>query len=384
MNRKSRLVITVRAALTGAALLLFPTFARAAEEVAADQSLPARPGDFSLKVEPGIAVPLSPPQSQLFQVGGSETIKGLFSLSRYFDLGPSGSFMTLTPQSNPGIAGTAWTLGGSLQLKRPHDVPDRDAMGSVSPWIDVDALYVRTGVLDRFGYAVAAGLAVPIGRSRVFWLGPFVRYFQILQPNKAGNDNSDANILSLGISLEVGGVRRERVVTAAPVTIVKEPFTCPDRAHDGVPDSIDLCPDVPGPAENYGCPVYKKVVVKPGKLELKEKIQFAWDQTTLEVVSYPVLDEVVQALNDNKGFRVQVEGNTSSEGTETHNQTLSEGRAKAVLDYLVAHGISAERLGSKGFASTVPIATNKTEVGREANRRVEFIVHFKILDHGSK
>src|SRR6185295_2533055 len=168
------------------------------------------------------------------------------------------------------------------------------------------------------------------------------RYFEIIQGDRAGFDNHDAKILSLGLSLEVGsGVEREREAVAAvegrTVTVNKETFSCPDRDGDDVPDKVDHCPDVAGPTDNWGCPAYKKIVVQKDKLELKEKLYFAWNQATLQDASFPVLDEVVQALKDNKGFRVQVEGHTSSEGTEDHNQTLSEQRAGAVLDYLAAH-----------------------------------------------
>jgi outer membrane protein OmpA-like peptidoglycan-associated protein len=97
----------------------------------------------------------------------------------------------------------------------------------------------------------------------------------------------------------------------------------------------------------------------------------------------PVLDEVAQALKDNKSFRVQIEGHSSSEGGDGHNQTLSEQRAEAVLDYLIGKGIPRERLVSKGFSSSVPIDSNATSAGREANRRVEFVVHFNILDQES-
>jgi OOP family OmpA-OmpF porin len=96
-----------------------------------------------------------------------------------------------------------------------------------------------------------------------------------------------------------------------------------------------------------------------------------------------VLDEVVQALKDNTSFRVEVEGHTSSEGTDDHNQTLSEQRAQAVLDYLAAHGIAKDRLGSKGFSSSVPVDTNATSAGRENNRRVEFVVYFNIVNKGA-
>jgi len=190
----------------------------------------------------------------------------------------------------------------------------------------------------------------------------------------------------VGISLEVGfGNQRNRNAAALdqPSTVNKETVVCPDRDADGVPDGVDRCPDVAGPMDNWGCPAYKRLVVTPDKLELKEKLYFAWDQAVLQDVSFPVLDEVVQALKDNKGFRVQVEGHTSSEGDDDHNQTLSEKRAQAVLDYLVAHGIAPDRLVSKGFASSVPADTNATVAGRENNRRVEFVVHFVILGSGS-
>lgn len=93
----------------------------------------------------------------------------------------------------------------------------------------------------------------------------------------------------------------------------------------------------------------------------------------------PALDEVALALKDNPKFRVQVDGHASSEGDDAHNQTLSEARATAVLDYLVTKGIAKDRLVSKGFGSTVPAETNATEAGRVANRRVEFVVNFIIL-----
>jgi OOP family OmpA-OmpF porin len=91
----------------------------------------------------------------------------------------------------------------------------------------------------------------------------------------------------------------------------------------------------------------------------------------------------VQALKDNKTFRVEVEGHADSTGPDDHNQTLSEKRAAAVLDYLAAHGVAKDRLSSKGFSSSVPIDTNATVAGRENNRRVEFVVNFTILNAGS-
>jgi outer membrane protein OmpA-like peptidoglycan-associated protein len=195
-------------------------------------------------------------------------------------------------------------------------------------------------------------------------------------------------VLSVGLSLEVGSrVRREtRYVpaTVSTVEVEKETPLCPDRDGDGVPDQVDRCPDVPGTTAAFGCKDYEKIVVKPDKLELKEKLYFAWDQATIQEESFPALDEVVQALKDNRQFRVQVEGHSSSDGADDHNQSLSSRRADAVVEYLVARGIARERLASKGFASSAPRDTNATAAGRENNRRVEFVVYFTILGDGAK
>jgi outer membrane protein OmpA-like peptidoglycan-associated protein len=377
---------SAKAAFTSAGLLLFAQFAQAADvEPSSYPPLPARIGDFALKLEPGVALPLTHPQSQIFKTGGSETIKALWVVNEYMDVGPSATFLALPSETSGGEAGTAWTFGGSLRLRRPRNATEEFL--SVSPWADADVLYVRTANLNRPGFAAAAGVSFPVGRARLFWVGPFARYFQILQRERVGFDNNDAKILSLGVSLEVGmGVERRRAISIAAEArnTNTETFFCPDRDRDGVPDNVDHCPDVAGPMDNWGCPAYKKLVIQRDKLELKEKLYFAWDQAVLQEVSFPALDEVVQALNDNKSFRVQVEGHASSEGGDEHNQTLSEQRADAVLNYLVTHGIDKERLASKGFGSSVPLDTNETIAGRENNRRVEFVVYFTILNDGSK
>jgi outer membrane protein OmpA-like peptidoglycan-associated protein len=388
MNQPARRLSAASAPLGALALLLTASFAHAADESYGPGRVAPSAGTFALKIEPGVAVPLNAPQSRLFDVGGGQTVKGLWSLNRYWDIGPSVTFLALPAADGVSEAGTAWTFGGGARFKRPHDAPDNDSVGAISPWVDLDVLYVRTADLNRPGFAAAVGLAVPLGVDRTFWLGPFVRYLQIFQGTPSGFDNHDARILSVGLSLEVGSkVAREVHVVATAVSTVEpgpQSGACPDRDHDGVPDQVDRCPDVAGTTAAFGCRNYEKLVVKPDKLELKEKLYFGWDQATIQEESYPMLDEVVQALKDNLEFRVQVEGHSSSDGTDEHNQSLSSRRAEAVVAYLVAHGIAKERLGSKGFASSAPTDTNATAAGRENNRRVEFVVYFTILGDGAK
>lgn len=342
---------------------------------------------YGLKLEPGIAIPLSAPQSQIYDVGGGESLKALFGINRYLDVGPSAFFLFLPAEQKLAASGSVWGLGGGLRLKRPHDAT---AAHGLSPWFDADFFYIQTGEITRPGFDAALGLQAPFGKSRALWMGPFVRYLQVIQPDHAGFDDRDAKILTVGLSFEIG----TRGVPAAPVetavcappevrTETQQVLSCPDSDGDGIPDTIDRCPDVRGEMESWGCPHYDRIVVLPDKLELKEKLYFAWDQAKLEDASFPVLDEVVRALNDNKSFHVQIEGNTDSSGAAEHNQTLSENRAQAVLDYLVAHGVAKERLGSRGLSSSKPLDTNATAAGRENNRRVEFVVRFVIVNPGS-
>lgn len=351
------------------------------------ESTQAQAGDFGLKIEPGVAMPLTAPQTERFSLGGGQSVKAMFGLTPFLDIGPSVSFVALPPAESMTEFGTAWMVGGGFRVKRPHTAaPESSGLKASSPWIDADAFYTRTGLLDRPGFSVGMGLAVPIGKSRSVWFGPFVRYVQIVQGEGANFDNRDAMLLNVGLSLEVGpGIPPAPVAVALGEERIvhRDTVSCPDRDGDTIPDNIDRCPDVKGVMENGGCPAYEKVIVKHDKLELREKLYFAWNEATLEPASYAVLDEVARALNDNKGFRVQVEGHASSEGADDHNQTLSEQRAETVLAYLVSKGISKDRLVSKGFSSSVPVDTNATAEGRENNRRVEFVVNFIILEDGS-
>lgn len=367
-------ITSPRRAITRAAASLAPLLVCA--------PLSAGAVEVAFRYEPGVAIALTRPQSKLYEAGAGQSLKAMFGLTPWLDVGPTGTMMFLPPEAANTESGVAWGLGAGARLKRPHD---QQTFAGVSPWIDADLLYVRTGDLNRPGFDAAVGLSFPIGEARAFWVGPFLRYMQIIQPDRVGYDNHDAKLLTVGISFEVGTAARrapsEQVVLSGPA--VSCPNACPDRDQDGVPDVVDRCPDKAGVSDNYGCPAYKKLIVRADKLELKEKLYFAWDQAVLEDASFPVLDDVVQALVDNPNFRVQIEGHTDSSGADDHNQTLSEKRAEAVLDYLVAHGVPKDRLVSKGFAASVPLDTNNTVAGRENNRRVEFVVQFKIVDRSA-
>ncbi|HTP27699.1 MAG TPA: OmpA family protein [Anaeromyxobacteraceae bacterium] len=111
------------------------------------------------------------------------------------------------------------------------------------------------------------------------------------------------------------------------------------------------------------------------KVELTENVHFEFGKAIVHSSSYSLLDEVVTVLKDHPEVRqVMIEGHTDNEGNPAANMKLSKSRAEVVRNYLIQKGIEPDRLKAEGFGSTRPIADNSTSAGREANRRVEFVV----------
>lgn len=157
---------------------------------------------------------------------------------------------------------------------------------------------------------------------------------------------------------------------------------CPsnDADQDGIADENDRCPtqaEVPnGYLDDDGCPdtAPSRVTVTRRKIEITESIQFESGRARLLAESGPVIDDVARVLQDVPSMRIRVEGHTDSQGGEAFNLELSQERARAVMLYLTAKGISADRLESEGYGETVPVDTNRTAEGRQRNRRVEFVI----------
>ncbi|NRB59677.1 MAG: OmpA family protein [Winogradskyella sp.] len=182
---------------------------------------------------------------------------------------------------------------------------------------------------------------------------------------------------------------------------LKSLMGCPDADGDGVADNADNCPNEAGPAANNGCPwpdtdgdgVLDKddkcpneagVVANNGCPEVKpteevmktlneyaKTILFDSGRASFKKETDQVLEAMVAIFKEYPQADFSIEGHTDSVGAKSSNQKLSEKRANAVRDYLIANGISAERLSATGFGEENPIATNKTSKGRKENRRVE-------------
>jgi outer membrane protein OmpA-like peptidoglycan-associated protein len=100
-------------------------------------------------------------------------------------------------------------------------------------------------------------------------------------------------------------------------------------------------------------------------------VNFELGKAVLLPISRDILSEVARSLVANPQVRVEVAGHTDSTGSRAVNERLSLARAEAVKAFLIENGVAAERMAVQGYASTQPVATNKTVSGRAQNRRVE-------------
>ncbi|NLG76466.1 MAG: OmpA family protein [Xanthomonadaceae bacterium] len=109
-------------------------------------------------------------------------------------------------------------------------------------------------------------------------------------------------------------------------------------------------------------------------LNMPSNITFALNSADLNAQFFNVLDGVALVLKEYNKTVVEVAGHTDSTGTDAYNLQLSQRRAQAVASYLVSQGIKNERLITVGAGEAYPIASNDTDQGRAANRRVELTI----------
>jgi len=178
---------------------------------------------------------------------------------------------------------------------------------------------------------------------------------------------------------------------------------CPvDSDRDGVPDGIDKCPNTPARTEvdsagcqrssdtdgdgiddtkdkcpgtaagtrvdAAGCPILFTEAKTPVVLR---GVTFETGRSALKPDSYTILDIVAASLVANADIRIEIGGHTDNTGASATNLRLSQARADAVRAYLASKGVTPERMVSKGYGASQPVAPNTTATGRAQNRRVE-------------
>ncbi|MDO9163595.1 MAG: OmpA family protein [Methylococcaceae bacterium] len=188
-----------------------------------------------------------------------------------------------------------------------------------------------------------------------------------LQP---GTDEFHDLVVNVGFVVPLGAKHHAAPKLDVPVTpaaVVAPAPSCStlDGDNDGVNDCNDACAGTLAGAkvDVNGCPV---------SLELKG-VNFKVDSAVLTPNAKSILDSVAQNLiNFPQKNDIEVHGHTSSEGSDSHNQKLSERRSQSVVNYLKQKGVT-NRLSARGYGEKLPVADNSTQEGRELNRRVELV-----------
>jgi outer membrane protein OmpA-like peptidoglycan-associated protein len=178
---------------------------------------------------------------------------------------------------------------------------------------------------------------------------------------------------------------------------------CPgDEDSDGVLDGLDRCPRSPAGAtvNAVGCvagqqgrqppappPVDTSAAARPpqprapsqptgqpmagGAPMVLEGVTFGTGSARLQTAAYVELDSIAKVLAANPNLRVEIGGHTDEAGTPADNMHLSNLRAEAVRNYLVARGVPFQQMVARGYGASMPRTPDTTPRGRAANRRVE-------------
>lgn len=187
----------------------------------------------------------------------------------------------------------------------------------------------------------------------------------------------------------------------SPKGVMVDATGCPkDSDGDGAADSYDKCPGTPKgvKVDATGCAVSMDddndgimnanddcagtpagTVVNTRGCELKadiklDNVQFKTGTANLSAESRSILDNVASVLKKNKHLKFEVAGHTDNTGNYQANVKLSKSRAQSVRQYLIDHGVAADRLSAQGYGPDKPVASNDTRDGRKMNRRVELLL----------
>ncbi len=154
---------------------------------------------------------------------------------------------------------------------------------------------------------------------------------------------------------------------------------CPNRDPDadGIVSELDACPDEAGlkdpDPKRSGCPL---VFARGEALELRIPLSFAAGSAEVpnDAKNLAVLEALARYMLAKPQVRIRIEGHTDDRAPLASGSKLSAARADAVARWLIAQGVDATRLESRGLGSERPLRSNETEAGRRANERIE--LHF--------
>jgi outer membrane protein OmpA-like peptidoglycan-associated protein len=340
----------------------------------------------SAELLPGVRY-LVNPSLEVFALGGVGI--GAALGTPMFRVLAGGSFGDVMPRRGPGESSVKCDMGMSLS---PEECPDKDDDGDgvrniddKCPAIAGDPARAGCARTDTDGDGIEDSLdACPTEPGDAARQGCPMRD----QDKDDVEDDSDACPTEPGPAENRGCPLKDRDKDG----IENDQDECPDEPgpverkgcpeedadKDGVPNRVDTCANEPGVEANLGCPEHEMplVAITPRQLDLRGgKVYFDASVARIQQRSFVVLDWVAKVMREHPEIpRVVVGAHTDDRGFADQNRRLSQQRAEEVRRYLIGKGVAAGRLDARGYGPDRPIDSNATSIGRENNRRVDFMI----------
>lgn len=335
-------------------------------------------------------------------------------------------------ETNVGYAGS---LSGFLSLGNIYWMNRRNL---VQPFITAGAglMGYKVSLTDKSGtvtdynggesvkevfFPVGAGLKFSLSNNINLDLGYTMNFVDgdNLDGYRSGPEGDKFSYTHIGLEFALGGKSKTQLATYNPVAALQDDYIsrnaalqaelAADRAKhaahmaqmdtdwkrflndsdkDGVSDYFDKCPNTPAgiQVDGAGCEIkVTSTTVNPVRVVITEEdrrvvaeairnLEFDFAKSTIRPKSYPSLNRVAEMLKT-KDFSLKLAGHTDYVGSDAANLKLSKDRAESVKSYLVSQGANPSRIEATGYGESQPISSNKTALGRQKNRRVEFTLY---------
>ncbi|MFZ1481826.1 MAG: OmpA family protein, partial [Paracoccaceae bacterium] len=121
-------------------------------------------------------------------------------------------------------------------------------------------------------------------------------------------------------------------------------------------------------------PTPQECAAEVAAIAARQKINFTPGSAEIAADAAPIIAALAEALKDCPGLPMEIGGHTDAQGSEGGNKALSQARAEAVLVALQGRRVDVSGMTAVGYGEGIPVADNGTEEGREANRRIEFVL----------